>query len=1480
MTTSFHPHPSSSSPSCRLIIRIYEGTGLPILNILDNIYIQAAVGGIIHRTGPAINVPTTTTTSPSSSSSSSSSTVNHHRGGGGIPGTRNIQWNGQEGLLTWDISTHTLRKLVFASPKLRLSILSSTYSVIDNGSSSTKNGNSTVISSSPPRLTDAMGKKVMNHPEDVYLGHCILDLSSILPTVDGRNPWMDPNYVHNSQHHTTVMNTTDKNNGNNDYDTSTTDSQWIEIIGMNNAMVRMGAYITDTDKGAKKDYMDTLPDTHFISDPSILSSSSFQPSSVVQGSSSPTQPYTINNNNDNSSSSSSNISTKTIHPPVSTVSPLKNNLEYSSDRTTTPGNVASFSHSSSSSPSSTTTSVAESTTTMENNGTNKIIQAELSMNSEGIPVGHRGNTLYDVTITLQNMTMEWKKLLRQYTGPFWLSYKLFGVLVQTEAFTVPAVSSTDETMDNDETAFPTVSDTYTLRSCLPDIALFLTGMQPLYVYLCTPGVAIGVAEISFVHLLQAIPRIALPRYKNNQKMINIHKLSSSLNIDDLTAADPAECRNAFFLGSQMNGTFPFTQINGDKFSTDIALAIDVTLATRPAKEETTNGRTDSGKDTVPLIDTFVSSSASVPPYGKFSVPSSMSEVAPLPPSTVKLANMDDIKTAMVEMITSDTLLGLLPSGTANENNGGTENVPTIDGTDEEEQLPGGLLCLRALRLRLISMQITNETIGIMEHLTPTNRYPVNLVYQTLFYPPEEIYFELQIDHIDDAAQLLNETIACEVPVLTSDHRDTTATSFLGTEAKRIILHLPSRYIGPNGKEYSVTAPGDLLFKIVCNDTEYTARIPAATVCLLSSTAPTDNTYQFVSLALEDTSRNSIGVINLQIECTVTKESSDSSTVGPTESSTTTTKVNSSSVPVLPNTTVSPSSLATQQPPSTFDITTLTYEQLLRIPGAKQHIDSLIHSTIEKEEDALRHWRQAREEEWLANKARVETEIRRDAEERISSRLTALENSWTERENQLLSNVVRSSTTANVASLSTVVPSVNEQPVIPAGYINPANMTLDQLLSIPSAKLHIDGLLVNAKHKEEENLNTWRRAREDEWIANKLKAETEWRKEADEREQARMTVMEAAWADREAERTAVMVEAQDRVREVESKLRKLLSGAETKLREAEKAKEDVARQAESKMADINALQRRLREDTEHAMNNARQRETNANARVAEMTTEVETIRARCVQLETEAVEARKSALSAPDAALRDAMAAAQAECSNLRQALNVMTEEMDKERQAKEDARMQVLRLAKEVSKLRHELEASKQLDIERLRVTWLSREERYVLDGDRSALRDIRRAADTVRDQIQYSTNTNNKENWEENNSKQSNKGIPPVAGDEESRSNYQAPEKGNKISTDLREAAVNSILKDSVPPFVPMDSSVEGTSSSPVFAMVPTTENASQIINQLKMERKALLASDTGYTVSHPIIRRIDKALFAAEKAARGLTSTTKYSITPTGLV
>ena len=59
----------------------------------------------------------------------------------------------------------------------------------------------------------------------------------------------------------------------------------------------------------------------------------------------------------------------------------------------------------------------------------------------------------------------------------WLSYKLFGVVVQTDSFPYP-------TQPGSATAtcpFPPILDSFLLRSCLPDLAAFLAAAPPLQV---------------------------------------------------------------------------------------------------------------------------------------------------------------------------------------------------------------------------------------------------------------------------------------------------------------------------------------------------------------------------------------------------------------------------------------------------------------------------------------------------------------------------------------------------------------------------------------------------------------------------------------------------------------------------------------------------------------------------------------------------------------------------------------------------------------------------------------------------------------------------------------------------------------------------------------------------------------------------------------------------------------------------------------
>lgn len=284
-----------------------------------------------------------------------------------------------------------------------------------------------------------------------------------------------------------------------------------------------------------------------------------------------------------------------------------------------------------------------------------------------------------------------------------------------------------------------------------------------------------------------------------------------------------------------------------------------------------------------------------------------------------------------------------------------------------------------------------------------------------------------------------------------------------------------------------------------------------------------------------------------------------------------------------------------------------------------------------------------------------------------------------------------------------------------------------LLLHPSIRSRVDGLLTRLGAAEAAALAAWRADAESSFARDRAAERERERAVAAARDEEKRAALEAAWAAREAERQATLAEAQDRVRDVESRLRTLLAAAETRYAEAERAKADAVAARESGAAEIAALQRRLRADAEAESAAMRSREVATLARVAESAADADALRARVAAAEADAASARAAAIAAPDEALRDALAGADADLARARTLLDAERAAGAETRAARDEARLQVLRLASELSAARSEMEAIRAEAAERLRVAFLAREERYVLDGDRGTLRSIRRAADGVR---------------------------------------------------------------------------------------------------------------------------------------------------------
>ena len=287
-----------------------------------------------------------------------------------------------------------------------------------------------------------------------------------------------------------------------------------------------------------------------------------------------------------------------------------------------------------------------------------------------------------------------------------------------------------------------------------------------------------------------------------------------------------------------------------------------------------------------------------------------------------------------------------------------------------------------------------------------------------------------------------------------------------------------------------------------------------------------------------------------------------------------------------------------------------------------------------------------------------------------------------------------------------------------------------LLLHPSIRSRVDGLLTRLGASEAAALAAWRADAEAAFTRERTAERDRERSISAAREDEKRAALEAAWAARESERQATLAEAQDRVRDVESRLRTLLAAAETRYTEAERAKADAVAARESGAAEIAALQRRLRADAEAESAAVRSREAATLARVAEAAADADALRARVAAAEADAGAARAAATAAPDEALRDALAGAEADLSRARTQLDEERVAGVEARAARDEARLQVLRLASELSAARSEIEAIRAEAAERLRVAFLAREERYVLDGDRGTLRSIRRAADGVRSDV------------------------------------------------------------------------------------------------------------------------------------------------------
>ena len=131
--------------------------------------------------------------------------------------------------------------------------------------------------------------------------------------------------------------------------------------------------------------------------------------------------------------------------------------------------------------------------------TNEGFVAEPS--SDFIPIG-RGSNFYSLSITLSGLE-GLLPLFGERQGQFWLSYKMFGIVIQTECFKNLAAP-----------VFMPIQDSFKLRSSISELTSFFESLPPVSVYLCAPDLALGVATIPLRELLIKDGQRAPPQVNN------------------------------------------------------------------------------------------------------------------------------------------------------------------------------------------------------------------------------------------------------------------------------------------------------------------------------------------------------------------------------------------------------------------------------------------------------------------------------------------------------------------------------------------------------------------------------------------------------------------------------------------------------------------------------------------------------------------------------------------------------------------------------------------------------------------------------------------------------------------------------------------------------------------------------------------------------------------------------------------------------
>ena len=245
-----------------------------------------------------------------------------------------------------------------------------------------------------------------------------------------------------------------------------------------------------------------------------------------------------------------------------------------------------------------------------------------------------------------------------------------------------------------------------------------------------------------------------------------------------------------------------------------------------------------------------------------------------------------------------------------------------------------------------------------------------------------------------------------------------------------------------------------------------------------------------------------------------------------------------------------------------------------------------------------------------------------------------------------------------------------------------------------------------------------------WFADEY---AEWEHKMKTKESARMKQLEAEWSSREAERHQAILDAQQRYELIENKLRQKLASVESRERDLIVKEADLKRAAELQAAESKIFQRRLEEELQHKLNLEQQRSSHLEKRVKEAEKARAVAKRRVESIEEAYHKYKEDQRRTPESKLRQKINQLMVEKAEIESKRVQLEAEIQVKDQTLQQYKEQLSRLVKELQAERREKREASEKGLEQLRLQYLAREERYILDGDRQELRSIKDELDALK---------------------------------------------------------------------------------------------------------------------------------------------------------